>query len=442
MRVYYDRDADLNLIKGKKVVIVGYGSQGHAHALNLKDSGVKDVAIALRKGSASAKKAEAAGFKVMEVAEAAKWADLVMMLTPDELQGDIYREHLHDNMKKGAALVFAHGLNVHFNLLDPRPDLDVLMIAPKGPGHTVRSEYQRGGGVPCLIAIAKDVSGNAHDLGLSYASAIGGGRAGIIETTFKEECETDLFGEQVVLCGGLVELIKGGYETLVEAGYAPEMAYFECLHEVKLIVDLIYEGGIANMNYSISNTAEYGEYVTGPRIVNAETKAEMKQVLADIQSGQFARDWMLENKVNQTSFKATRAKLATHPIEEVGAKLRDMMPWIKKGALVDKTKNYGSAVFSGDRASAISRRARWWTRRRLRVCALRRIPFLRRDAPLIRGLCFVTGYGSGSSAGTRETERTVRYTAAMQSISISNGPNHCGTHTKMRAGGLRGKYRS
>jgi ketol-acid reductoisomerase len=339
MRVYYDRDADLNLIKGKKVAIVGYGSQGHAHALNLKDSGVKEVSIALRKGSASAKKAEAAGFKVLEVAEAAKWADLVMMLTPDELQGDIYREHLHDNMKKGAALVFAHGLNVHFNLLDPRADLDVLMIAPKGPGHTVRSEYQRGGGVPCLIAIAKDSSGNAHDLGLSYASAIGGGRAGIIETTFKEECETDLFGEQVVLCGGLVELIKGGYETLVEAGYAPEMAYFECLHEVKLIVDLIYEGGIANMNYSISNTAEYGEYVTGPRIVTDETKKEMRKVLSDIQSGKFARDWMLENKVNQTSFKATRAKLAAHPIEQVGEKLRDMMPWIKKGALVDKSKN-------------------------------------------------------------------------------------------------------
>src|SRR5467141_511052 len=290
MRVYYDRDADINLIKGKKVCIVGYGSQGHAHALNLKDSGVKDVAIALRKGSASAKKAETAGFKVMEVAEAAKWAD-------------------------------------------------VMMIAPKGPGHTVRSEYQRGGGVPCLIAIHKDPSGNAHDLGLSYASAIGGGRAGIIETSFKEECETDLFGEQVVLCGGLVELIKGGFETLVEAGYAPEMAYFECLHEVKLIVDLIYEGGIANMNYSISNTAEYGEYVTGPRIVTAETRAEMKRVLGDIQSGKFARDWMLENKVNQTSFKATRAKLAQHPIEEVGVKLRDMMPWIKKGALVDKTKN-------------------------------------------------------------------------------------------------------
>src|SRR6201987_4228619 len=313
MRVYYDRDADLNLIKGKKVLIVGYGSQGHAHALNLKDSGVKDVAIALRKGSASAKKAEAAGFKVFEVAEGAKWADLVMMLTPDELQGDIYR--------------------------DPRADLDVLMIAPKGPGHTVRSEYQRGGGVPCLIAIAKDVSGNAHDLGLSYASAIGGGRAGIIETTFKEECETDLFGEQVVLCGGLVELIKGGYETLVEAGYAPEMAYFECLHEVKLIVDLIYEGGIANMNYSISNTAEYGEYVTGPRIVTEETKKEMKRVLEDIQSGRFVRDFMLENQAGQPSFKATRRRASEHQIEEVGQRLRAMMPWITKNKLVDTARN-------------------------------------------------------------------------------------------------------
>jgi ketol-acid reductoisomerase len=331
MRVYYDRDADLNLIKGKKVAVVGYGSQGHAHALNLRDSGVKDVVIALRKGSGSAKKAEGEGFKVMEAADAAKWADVVMMLTPDELQGDIYRDHLVANMKNGAAIMFAHGLNVHFNLIEPRADLDVLMVAPKGPGHTVRSEYQRGGGVPCLIAVHKDSSGNAHDLGLSYASAIGGGRAGIIETTFKEECETDLFGEQSVLCGGL--------ETLVEAGYAPEMAYFECLHEVKLIVDLIYEGGIANMNYSISNTAEYGEYVTGPRIVTAETKAEMKRVLADIQSGKFTRDWMLENKVNQTSFKATRAKLAEHDIEKVGAKLRDMMPWIKQRALVDKTKN-------------------------------------------------------------------------------------------------------
>ncbi|MFL5172465.1 MAG: ketol-acid reductoisomerase [Microvirga sp.] len=339
MRVYYDRDADLNLIKGKKVVIIGYGSQGHAHALNLRDSGVKDVAVALRKTSAGVKKAEAEKLKVMEVAEAAKWADVMMMLTPDELQADIYRESLAANMKNGSALMFAHGLNVHFNLIEPRPDIDVLMIAPKGPGHTVRSEYQRGGGVPCLLAIHKDASGNAHDLGLSYGSAIGGGRAGIIETSFKEECETDLFGEQTVLCGGLVELIKAGYETLVDAGYAPEMAYFECLHEVKLIVDLIYEGGIANMNYSISNTAEYGEYVTGPRIITAETRAEMKRVLADIQSGKFTRDWMLENRVNQTSFKATRAKLAQHPIEEVGERLRGMMPWIKQKALVDKTRN-------------------------------------------------------------------------------------------------------
>jgi ketol-acid reductoisomerase len=263
----------------------------------------------------------------------------MMMLTPDELQGDIYRDHLHANMKDGAALMFAHGLNVHFNLIEPRPDLDVLMIAPKGPGHTVRSEYQRGAGVPCLVAIHKDSSGNAHDLGLSYASAIGGGRAGIIETTFKEECETDLFGEQSVLCGGLVELMKAGYETLVEAGYAPEMAYFECVHEVKLIVDLIYEGGIANMNYSISNTAEYGEYVSGPRVVTPQTKAEMKNILGDIQSGRFVKDWMLENKVNQTSFKATRAKLAEHPIEHVGAKLREMMPWIRQRALVDKARN-------------------------------------------------------------------------------------------------------
>jgi ketol-acid reductoisomerase len=339
MRVYYDRDADLNLIKGKKVAIIGYGSQGHAHALNLRDSGVKEVAVALRKGSGGVKKAEAEKFKVFEVAEAAKWADVLMMLTPDELQGDIYRDHLHGHMKEGAALMFAHGLNVHFNLIEPRKDLDILMIAPKGPGHTVRSEYLRGAGVPCLVAIHRDVSGNAHDLGLSYASAIGGGRAGIIETTFKEECETDLFGEQTVLCGGLVELMKAGYETLVEAGYAPEMAYFECVHEVKLIVDLIYEGGIANMNYSVSNTAEYGEYVSGPRVVTAETKAEMKKVLADIQSGRFARDWMLENKVNQTSFKAMRGKLAQHPIEEVGAKLREMMPWIKERALVDKSRN-------------------------------------------------------------------------------------------------------
>src|SRR3954465_14433821 len=339
MRVYYDRDADINLIKGKKVCIIGYGSQGHAHALNLKDSGVKEVAIALRKGSATAKKAEGAGFKVMEVAEAAKWADVMMMLTPDELQGDIYREHLHDNMKQGAALLFAHGLNVHFNLLDPRADLDVLMIAPKGPGHTVRSEYQRGGGVPCLIAISKGISGKRHDLGLSYASAIGGGRAGIIETSFKEECETDLFGEQVVLCGGLVELIKGGFETLVEAGYAPEMAYFECLHEVKLIVDLIYEGGIANMRYSISNTAEHGDFTRGPRIVTDETKAEMKKILREIQQGQFAREFILENRAGAPTLKAMRTLGKEHQVEQVGAKLRDMMPWIKKNRLVDQSKN-------------------------------------------------------------------------------------------------------
>ena len=339
MRVYYDRDADINLIKGRKVLIVGYGSQGHAHAQNLRDSGVANIAIALKEGSGSRPKAEGAGFAVHNPVEGAKWADVVMMLTPDELQADIYRDDLAPNMKNGAALLFAHGLNVHFNLIEPRADLDVLMVAPKGPGHTVRSEYQRGGGVPTLVAIHQDATGNAHDLGLSYASANGGGRAGIIETTFKEECETDLFGEQVVLCGGLVELIRGGFETLVEAGYAPEMAYFECLHEVKLIVDLIYEGGIANMNYSISNTAEYGEYVTGPRIITSETKAEMKRVLSDIQSGKFTRDWMLENRVHQTSFKATRARAASHPIEQVGEKLRGMMPWIKEKALVDKSRN-------------------------------------------------------------------------------------------------------
>ncbi len=339
MRVYYDRDADVNLIKSKKVVIVGYGSQGHAHANNLKDSGVKQVAVALRPDSASRKKAEDAGFEVMAPAEAAKWADVMMMLTPDELQGDIYRDHLHGNMKEGAAIAFAHGLNVHFNLIEPRADLDVFMVAPKGPGHTVRSEYQRGGGVPCLLAVDQNPSGNAHEIGLSYASAIGGGRAGVIETSFREECETDLFGEQVVLCGGLTSLITAGYETLVEAGYAPEMAYFECLHEVKLIVDLMYEGGIANMRYSISNTAEYGDYVSGPRIITDETKAEMKRVLADIQSGRFTRDWMLENKVGQPSFKAMRARAADHDIERVGEKLRAMMPWIGENRLVDKSKN-------------------------------------------------------------------------------------------------------
>ena len=339
MRVYYDRDADVNLIKGRKVLIVGYGSQGHAHAMNLRDSGVADTAVALREGSATRKKAEEAGFTVHTPTEGAKWADVVMMLTPDELQGDIYADELHGNMKDGAALAFAHGLNIHFNLIEPRADLDVFMIAPKGPGHTVRSEYLRGGGVPTLVAVGRNASGNALELALSYASAIGGGKAGIIETTFKEECETDLFGEQVVLCGGLVELIRGGYDTLVEAGYAPEMAYFECLHEVKLIVDLIYEGGIANMNYSVSNTAEYGEYRSGPRIITDETRAEMKRVLDDIQSGRFTREWMLENRVNQTSFKAIRRRNDAHPIEEVGRKLRAMMPWISEGALVDKSRN-------------------------------------------------------------------------------------------------------
>ena len=339
MRVYYDRDADVNLIKGKKVVIVGYGSQGHAHAHNLRDSGVKDVRIALRPGSATTKKAEAAGFTVMNPAEAAAWADVVMVLTPDELQADLYRDDLAPNMKQGAALAFAHGLNVHFNLIEPRADLDVFMIAPKGPGHTVRSEYQRGGGVPSLVAVHQNASGNALDIALSYASANGGGRAGIIETTFKEECETDLFGEQAVLCGGLTELIRAGYETLVEAGYAPEMAYFECLHEVKLIVDLMYEGGMANMRYSISNTAEYGDYRTGPRILPPETKAEMKRVLTDIQEGRFVRDWMLECKAGQPSFKAIRRRNAEHEIEKVGEKLRAMMPWIAERRLVDKSKN-------------------------------------------------------------------------------------------------------
>ena len=314
MRVYYDRDADVNLIKAKKVAIIGYGSQGHAHANNLKDSGVADVVVGLRAGSAGVAKADQCGPEGSRCGGgSAAWADVVMVLTPDEGQGDLYREKLEPNMRPGTALAFAHGLNMHFNLIEPRPDLDVFMIAPKGPGHTVRSEYQRGGGVPCLVAVAQNPSGNALEIALSYASAIGGGRAGIIETTFREECETDLFGEQVVLCGGLVELIRAGYETLVEAGYAPEMAYFECLHEVKLIVDLIYEGGIANMNYSVSNTAEYGEYVSGPRVITAETRAEMKRILDDIQSGRFARDWMLENKVNQASFKAMRRRATRAP---------------------------------------------------------------------------------------------------------------------------------
>ncbi|WP_374654118.1 ketol-acid reductoisomerase [Phenylobacterium sp.] len=339
MRVYYDRDADLARILDKKIAIVGYGSQGRAHALNLKDSGVKDVVVALRAGSATAKKVEADGLKVLSVAEAAAWADVIMVLAPDELQRGIYNSEIAPNIKDGAALLFAHGLNVHFNLIEPKDTIDVLMVAPKGPGHTVRGEYQKGGGVPCLIAIHHNATGNALDLGLAYASAIGGGRSGVIETTFREECETDLFGEQAVLCGGLVELIRAGFETLVEAGYAPEMAYFECLHEVKLIVDLIYEGGISNMNYSISNTAEYGEYVTGPRVVTSETKAEMKRVLEDIQSGRFVRDFMLENEAGQPSLKATRRRASEHEIEAVGQRLRAMMPWITKNKLVDTARN-------------------------------------------------------------------------------------------------------
>ena len=339
MRVYYDSDADIGLIKGKKVAIVGYGSQGHAHAQNLRDSGVGEVAIALRPGSATAGKATDAGFKVLSNAEAAAWADIVMVLAPDEHQAAIYADDLAPNLRPGAALAFAHGLNLHFGLIEPRADIDVVMIAPQGPGHTVRSEYVRGGGVPCLIAIAQDASGNAHDVALSYASAIGGGRAGVIETTFREECETDLFGEQAVLCGGLTHLIQAGFETLTEAGYAPEMAYFECLHEVKLIVDLMYEGGIANMRYSISNTAEYGDIHTGPRIITDATKAEMKRVLADIQQGRFVQRFIADNRMGQPELKASRKLAAAHPIEKVGAELRAMMPWIGANKLVDKAKN-------------------------------------------------------------------------------------------------------
>ena len=339
MRVYYDRDADINLIKSKKVAIVGYGSQGRAHALNLKDSGAKELRIALKPGSETAKKVEADGLTVMSVADAAKWADLLMMATPDELQADIYKGEIAPNIRDGAAIAFAHGLNVHFGLIEPKKTVDVVMIAPKGPGHTVRGEFQKGGGVPCLIAVHQDASGNAHDLALSYACGVGGGRSGVIETNFREECETDLFGEQVVLCGGLVELIRAGFETLVEAGYAPEMAYFECLHEVKLIVDLIYEGGIANMNYSISNTAEWGEYVSGPRIITEATKAEMKRVLKDIQTGKFTSDWMQEYRAGAARFKGIRRLNDAHQIEEVGARLRGMMPWIGKNKLVDKDRN-------------------------------------------------------------------------------------------------------
>jgi len=338
MKVFYDKDADLSLIKGKQVTIIGYGSQGHAHALNLKESGV-NVTVGLRKGGASWSKAENAGLKVKEVAEAVKGADVVMMLLPDEQIAEVYKNEVHANAKEGAALAFAHGFNVHYGQVIPRADLDVIMIAPKAPGHTVRNTYQNGGGVPHLIAVAQDKSGAARDIALSYAAANGGGRAGIIETNFREETETDLFGEQAVLCGGTVDLIKAGFETLVEAGYAPEMAYFECLHELKLIVDLIYEGGIANMNYSISNNAEYGEYVTGPRIITDETKKVMKEVLKDIQTGEYAKSFIIENRAGAPTLQSRRRITAEHQIEQVGSKLRAMMPWIAKNKLVDQSKN-------------------------------------------------------------------------------------------------------
>lgn len=340
MQVYYDKDANLNSLKSKNIAIVGYGSQGHAHALNLKDSGCKNVKIALREGSSSAVKAKNAGFDVTTPALAAQWADVLMILTPDENQAELYRTEIVPNLKKGATLAFAHGLNIHFKMIEPNKDTDVIMIAPKGPGHTVRGEYLKGGGVPCLIAIYQDASGHAKETALAWAAGVGGGKGGIIETTFKDECETDLFGEQAVLCGGLTHLIQAGFETLVEAGYPPEMAYFECLHETKLIVDLMYEGGMANMRYSISNTAEYGDYVTGPRIITAQTKAEMKRVLADIQSGKFAKQFM-EDRATQGKheLEAYREKHAKHPIEAVGEKLRAMMPWISKNKLVDKAAN-------------------------------------------------------------------------------------------------------
>ncbi len=339
MQVYYDKDADLSLIQKMKVVIVGYGSQGHAHAKNLRDSGVGEIVVGLRKGSDSWRKAENAGFVVAEVSEAVQGADLVMVLVPDELQPALYRDQLEGNLKENAAMAFAHGFNIHFELIVPRPDLDIIMIAPKGPGHTVRSTYVAGGGVPSLIAIAQDATGQAKNIALSYASANGGGRAGIIETNFREETETDLFGEQAVLCGGVSALVQAGFETLVEAGYAPEMAYFECLHELKLIVDLFYEGGVANMWYSVSNTAEYGGLTRGPRIVTEETKKEMKRILTEIQSGNFAKEFVLENTAGGPSIKAMRRISQAHQIEEVGEKLRAMMPWIAANRLVDKDVN-------------------------------------------------------------------------------------------------------
>ncbi len=339
MQVYYDKDADLSIIQNMNVVIVGYGSQGHAHANNLKDSGVKNISVALRKGSASWRKAENAGLKVTEVPEAVKGADLVMILVPDELQPALYKEQIEPNIKEGAAIAFGHGFNIHFELIEPRADLDVLMIAPKGPGHTVRSTYVDGGGVPSLIAIAQNASGRAKDIALSYASANGGGRAGIIETNFREETETDLFGEQAVLCGGAAALVQAGFETLVEAGYAPEMAYFECLHELKLIVDFFYEGGISNMWYTVSNTAEYGGLTRGPRVINDESRAAMREILKEIQTGHFAREFVTENQAGAPGIKAMRRLSQEHQIEEVGAKLRGMMPWIQQKALVDRDKN-------------------------------------------------------------------------------------------------------
>lgn len=338
MKVYYEKDASIELIKKKKVAVVGYGSQGYGHSNNLKDSGV-DVAVALRENSPSRKKAESAGLKVMNVSDAAKWADVIMMLTPDESQGDIYREYIDGNMKDGAYLAFAHGFNIHFGQIKPPENINIIMIAPKGPGHLVRAEYEKGGGVPCLIAIERDPSGDSRDVALSYAAAIGGARAGVLETTFREETETDLFGEQSVLCGGLSQLIQYGFETLVEAGYAPEMAYFECLHEVKLIVDLIYEGGITNMRYSISNTAQYGDLTRGPRVISPEVKANMKEVLNEIQSGQFAKEWILENKANRPTFEALTKRGEEHQIEKVGTKLREMMSWLGKSKIVDKERN-------------------------------------------------------------------------------------------------------
>ncbi len=338
MNIYYDKDADISLIQSKKVAVIGYGSQGHAHSNNLKDSGV-DVVVGLRPGSASEAKAKSAGLSVKSIDDAVKSAEIVMVLAPDEHQARLYRENIAPNINEGATLAFAHGFNIHFGQIEPRADLDVIMIAPKAPGHLVRSTYAEGGGTPMLIAVARDASGQAKELALSYACGIGGGRAGIIETSFREETETDLFGEQVVLCGGLTALIQAGYETLVDAGYAPEMAYFECLHEVKLIVDLIYEGGIANMRYSVSNTAEYGDFTRGPRIVTEETRAEMRRILGEIQSGAFALEFILENQAGTPKMKAMRRLSQAHSIEQVGERLRDMMPWIREHKLVDRAKN-------------------------------------------------------------------------------------------------------